>query len=181
MNITQGLNFLLKGLLRHGDHCIVSSMEHNAVMRPLMQLAKTGVEFSRVMCDEFGRLNPDDIYSHIKNNTKAVIMTHASNVCGTILPVSDIGRICREKDLKFIVDTAQTAGILNIDFKNLKADAIAFTGHKGLLGPQGTGGFVISNAMAQSLDTLMSGGISEAYPNTKSNPLICRTSLKRAL
>lgn len=158
MNITYGLNFLLKGLLKPGHHCIVSSMEHNAVMRPLMQLKEKGVEFSRVMCDEAGRLDPAKLYNHIKPNTKAVIVTHASNVCGTVLPVGEIGRICEEKGLIFIIDTAQTAGILDIDFKKLKADAIAFTGHKGLLGPQGVGGFLITEKIARSMDALISGG-----------------------
>ncbi len=158
MNITQSLNFLLKGLLKPGDHCIVSSMEHNAVMRPLMQLQKTGVDFSRVQCDIRGQMNPSDIYKCIKDNTKAVILTHASNVCGTILPVHDIGKICSEKDLFFIIDTAQTAGILDIDFQELNADAIAFTGHKGLLGPQGTGGFLISHRLAHTIDSLICGG-----------------------
>lgn len=158
MNITYGLNFLLKGLLKPGDHCIVSSMEHNAVMRPLMQLKKKGVEFSRVMCDETGSLDPEGLYSHIKPNTKAVVVTHASNVCGTILPVEEIGRVCEEKGLIFIIDTAQTAGILELDFKKIKADAIAFTGHKGLLGPQGTGGFLITERIARSMDPLICGG-----------------------
>ncbi len=158
MNITYGLNFLLKGLLNPGDHCIVSSMEHNAVMRPLMQLKEKGVEFSRAMCDATGRLDPSDLYSHIKQNTKVVVVTHASNVCGTILPVEEIGRFCEKKGIIFIIDTAQTAGILDMDFKKIKADAIAFTGHKGLLGPQGTGGFLISHEIAQSIDSLISGG-----------------------
>lgn len=158
MNVTQSMNFLLKGLLKPGDHCIVSSMEHNAVMRPLMQLHKTGIEFSRIECDFYGRMDANDIYKHIKNNTKAVIINHASNVCGTVLPVYDVGRICKEKDLFFIVDTAQSAGILDINFEELNADAVAFTGHKGLLGPQGTGGFLINNKLAETIDTLVSGG-----------------------
>lgn len=158
MNITQSLNFLLKGLLKRGDHCIVSSMEHNAVMRPLMQLKDIGVQFSRVMCDEFGQLNSGDLYTHIKPNTKAVVMTHASNVCGTILPIAEIGKKCKENNLKFIIDTAQTAGILDIDFTKVKADAITFTGHKSLLGPQGIGGFLITDELAKSMDTLISGG-----------------------
>lgn len=158
LNITYGLNFLLKGLLKPGDHCIVSSMEHNAVMRPLMQLKEKGVEFSRAVCDNAGRLDPSTLYQHIKPNTKAVVITHASNVCGTILPVEEIGRICEEKGLFFIIDTAQTAGVLDIDFKRIKADAIAFTGHKGLLGPQGIGGFLITEELAKSMDTLISGG-----------------------
>lgn len=158
MNITQSLNFILKGLLRPGDHCIVSSMEHNAVMRPLMQLAETGVEFSRVQCDTFGRLDVKDISGHIKDNTKAVIMTHASNVCGTVLPLFEVGEICRDKGLLFIIDSAQSAGVLKVDYKQLNADAIAFTGHKGLLGPQGIGGFMISDRMAKEMNTLVAGG-----------------------
>lgn len=158
MNITQSLNMLLKGILEPGDHCIVSSMEHNAVMRPLIQLGKAGVMFSRVPCTDKGVLDPNKIYDYIKPNTKAVIMTHASNVCGTIMPVEEAGKICREKGLVFILDTAQTAGILDIDFKKLNVDALAFTGHKGLLGPQGIGGFLITDELADSMDSLISGG-----------------------
>ncbi|MGB3960548.1 MAG: aminotransferase class V-fold PLP-dependent enzyme [bacterium] len=158
LNVTQALNYLIKGLLQPGDHCIVSSMEHNAVMRPLMQLKKRGVEFSRLQCDERGRLDPGDLYPLIKANTKAVIINHASNVCGTVLPVAEIGKICAERGLRFIVDTAQTAGILDIDFQKIRADALAFKGHKGLLGPQGTGGFLLSPELARTLEPLISGG-----------------------
>lgn len=158
MNITQSLNFLIKGLMGPGDHCIVSSMEHNAVMRPLTQLDKKRVMFSRVPCSTKGELDADKILEYIKPNTKAVIMTHASNVCGTILPIEQIGRICKEKGLIFILDTAQTAGILNIDFKKANIDALAFTGHKGLLGPQGIGGFLIKDELANSIESLISGG-----------------------
>ncbi|MGI6586366.1 MAG: aminotransferase class V-fold PLP-dependent enzyme [Gracilibacteraceae bacterium] len=157
-NITQSLNFLMKGFLKRGDHCIVSSMEHNAVMRPLAQLNAEGVEFSRIQCDSFGRLNPEDITEQIKSNTKAVIMTHASNVCGTVLPIYDIGKICKEKGIRFIVDSAQSAGTLELDWKRLNADAIAFTGHKGLLGPQGIGGFVVSDEMANEMSPYITGG-----------------------
>lgn len=158
MNITQSLNFILKGLLKAGDHCIVSSMEHNAVMRPLMQLAGEGVEFSRVQCDLCGRLNANDIKDFIKDNTKAVIMTHASNVCGTVLPIYEIGEICKERGLFFIIDSAQTAGTLPLDFQRLNADAIAFTGHKGLMGPQGIGGFVVSDRLANVMNPYITGG-----------------------
>lgn len=158
LNVTYALNFLLKGLLKPGDHCIVSSMEHNAIMRPLMQLKEKGIEFSRVICDEQGRLQPQDLYLHIKQNTKVVAMTHASNVCGTILPMEEIGKICAEKGLIFIVDGAQTAGIIDVDCKKIKADAIAFTGHKSLLGPQGIGGFLTTDSIAKTMGTLVSGG-----------------------
>ena len=158
LNITYGLNFLLKGILQAGDHVIVSSMEHNAVMRPLIQLADQRVELSRVTCDEEGMLDVEDLVQHIKQNTKMVVLTHASNVSGTILPMEQIGSICKEKGLLFVVDTAQTAGVLDIDFQRLKADALAFTGHKGLLGPQGIGGFLVSQKMAEQMTALVSGG-----------------------
>ncbi len=158
LNITYGLNFLLKGVLQPGDHVIVSSMEHNAVMRPLMQLANQGAELSRVSCDDEGKIDVESLRQHIKQSTKMVIVTHASNVSGTILPVEQIGAVCEEKGLLFVVDTAQTAGVLEIDFERIKADALAFTGHKGLLGPQGIGGFLISQDLAGNMDALVSGG-----------------------
>lgn len=157
-NITESLNILIKGLLKPGDHVIVSSMEHNAVIRPLNSLAGRGVEFSKVICNKQGELNPDDIKKYIKANTKAVVMTHASNVCGTVIDLKRVGSICKDKGLYFIIDTAQTAGFLDIDYNDIGADAIAFTGHKGLLGPQGIGGFIISDDMASILDTFIEGG-----------------------
>ena len=157
-NITQSLNFILKGFLKAGDHCIVSSMEHNAVMRPLTQLKGAGVEFSRLQCDSCGRLEPEAVRGAIRDNTKAVIMTHASNVCGTVLPLYEVGEICREKGRIFIIDSAQSAGALKLDFQKLNADAIAFTGHKGLMGPQGIGGFVVSDKLAKAMDPCITGG-----------------------
>jgi len=157
-NITESLNVLIKGLIKVGDHVIVSSMEHNAVMRPLTSVVNSGSEYSRVSCNKYGELNPKDIIKHIKPNTKAVVMTQASNVCGTILDLKEVGDICKENGIYFIIDTAQTAGFLDIDYKELNADAIAFTGHKGLLGPQGMGGFIISDDMASKMDTFIEGG-----------------------
>lgn len=157
-NITQSVNFILKGFLKPGDHCIVSSMEHNAVMRPLTQLKGLGVEFSRVQCDSLGCLKPEDIAGQIKSSTKAVIMTHASNVCGTALPIYEAGQICKENGLIFIIDSAQSAGALRLDWKQLNTDAIAFTGHKGLLGPQGVGGFLVSDRLAKEINPLITGG-----------------------
>jgi len=157
-NITYSLNFIIKGLLKPGDHCIVTSMEHNAVMRPLMQMHKKGVEFTKVKCDIEGRLVPKDVEKHIKENTKAVIMTHASNVCGTMMPIYEIGEICKKHGIKFVVDSAQTAGAFDIDMKAMNIDGLAFTGHKGLLGPQGIGGFIINDEMAEIMEPLVSGG-----------------------
>ncbi|MCT4594263.1 MAG: aminotransferase class V-fold PLP-dependent enzyme [Anaeromicrobium sp.] len=157
-SITESLNVLIKGLCKKGDHVIVSSMEHNAVMRPINSLKNMGVEYSRVKCSQVGDLNPSDLLKHIKKNTKAVIMLQASNVCGTILDLESVGKICKEKGIYFIIDTAQTAGFLNVDYEKLNADVIAFTGHKGLLGPQGIGGFAISDTLAKEIDSFIDGG-----------------------
>ena len=157
-NVTESLNFLMKGLLRSGDHVLVSSMEHNAVMRPLLQLEKQGIRFTRVPCAADGSMDSADLESRIEKTTKAVIMLHASNVCGTVLPAAEIGNICRIHGIRFILDTAQTAGAVPINMEEIGADAIAFTGHKGLLGPQGTGGFLIREELAGELEPLITGG-----------------------
>ena len=155
---TWGLNLLLKGLLRPGDHVLVSSMEHNAVMRPLTQLTRQGVSFSRIPCAPDGSLLLDAMEGLLQENTRAVVMTHASNVCGTVLPIGEVGAFCRRRGLLFLVDSAQTAGVLPIDMEAMHIDALAFTGHKGLLGPQGTGGFVLGERMVPQLEPLLSGG-----------------------
>lgn len=157
-NITESLNVLLKGLLEKGDHVVVSSIEHNAVMRPLTVLRKKGVDFTRAFCDAEGNLDLGDLKDSIRENTKAVVMTHGSNVSGTVLDVKAVGAICREKKIPFIIDAAQTAGFLTVDMKALGADAIAFTGHKSLLGPQGIGGFVITDDLVKKIGTFIEGG-----------------------
>lgn len=161
-NITTSLNFILKGYLKKGDHVLVSSMEHNAVMRPLIQLSSQGVMFDRIPCNDKGEILLDKVKPLIKNNTKAIIITHASNVCGTLLPIKEIGEICKENNLKFFVDSAQTAGVFDIDMKKMNIDILAFTGHKGLLGPQGIGGFITTDFMADKLTPLISGGTGSA-------------------
>lgn len=157
-NVTESLNVLLKGFLRPGDHVLTSSMEHNAVMRPLVQLEKAGISFTRVPCDGQGRLDADSLERCLRPNTRLVVMTHASNVCGTVLPIARVGRFCREHGLRFFVDSAQTAGVLEIDMAAAHIDALAFTGHKGLLGPQGTGGFVLTDELSAEIEPLLSGG-----------------------
>ena len=157
-NVTESLNVLLKGLLRPGDHVLVSSVEHNAVMRPLRQLEKTGVCFTRVPCAADGSLDPADVESRMEPSTRAVIMLHASNVCGTVLPAAEIGSLCRARGVRFILDTAQTAGVLPVDTEAMGVDALAFTGHKGLLGPQGIGGFLVREDLAAGMDPLITGG-----------------------
>lgn len=157
-NVTESLNILLKGLLRPGDHVLVSSMEHNAVMRPLGQLAKQGVRVTRVPCAADGSMDPADLEAGIEKTTKAVVMLHASNVCGTMLPAAEAGALCHARGIRFILDTAQTAGVLPLDMDAMNIDALAFTGHKGLLGPQGTGGFLIREEMAAEVEPLITGG-----------------------
>lgn len=157
-NITESLNIIIKGLFKKGDHVIVSSMEHNAVMRPLTSLSRKGVLFDRIKCDNLGRPDLDNLEGLITHNTKAVIITHASNVCGTIMPIEEISKICDKHNIYFILDTAQTAGSIPIDFNSLKLGALAFTGHKGLLGPQGVGGFLVTDELAKKISPLIEGG-----------------------
>ena len=157
-NVTESINLLLKGYLHKGDHIICSSMEHNAVMRPLVQLSEYGVSFSRIPCDEEGNLNLDALYGLLRPNTKAIIMMHASNVCGTIMPIERIGDFCKSHNLKFFVDCAQTAGVIDIDIKISHIDALCFTGHKSLLGPQGIGGIMLTDEIAAALTPLIVGG-----------------------
>lgn len=157
-NVTESLNIVLKGFLKPGDHILTSSMEHNAVMRPLNQLAARGVEFTRIPCTEEGKLLTDDLEQYLRPETKAVVMTHASNVCGTVMPAAEVGRFCRAYGLRFFLDSAQTAGVLPIDMEGMCIDALCFTGHKGLLGPQGTGGIVLRKGLEREIEPLLSGG-----------------------
>ena len=157
-NVTESLNVLLKGFLHPGDHVLVSSMEHNAVMRPLRQLEAHGVRFTRVPCRRDGTLDPAALESCLEETTRAVVMTHASNVCGTLLPIAEVGAFCRTHGLRFFVDSAQTAGVWPIDMETMGIDAVAFTGHKGLLGPQGIGGFVLGPDLASQIEPLIAGG-----------------------
>ena len=157
-NVTMSLNMVIKGLLKAGDHVLVSSMEHNAVMRPLTQLLDEGITFDTIPCDFTGSIQMDSIEPLIRPNTVALIINHASNVCGTIQPLESIGPICKAHNLQFIVDAAQTAGVIPIDVKACHIDALCFTGHKGLLGPQGIGGIILTKEMAQTLTPLIAGG-----------------------
>lgn len=157
-NITESLNVVIKGIFKKGDKVVISSMEHNAVLRPLNSLMKNGVDVTRVECSEYGKINLTELERSISEDTKAVIMTHASNVCGTILPIEKIGKICRDKGVIFIVDSAQTAGVIDISMQKMNIDILCFTGHKGLLGPQGIGGFLIRDEIVKIVDPLIEGG-----------------------
>lgn len=156
--ITHSLNYLIKGLLKPGDHVLVSGLEHNAVMRPLCQMEKLGISYNVIPTDQEGMMNPLDVEKLIQKETKAVIVLHASNVCGTVVPIEEIGAICKKKGVFFAVDTAQSAGTIPIDMQKAHIDFLAFTGHKGLLGPQGIGGFVISERLDKELTSLIAGG-----------------------
>ena len=157
-SITYSLNYIIKGYLRAGDHVLVSAMEHNAMMRPLTQMLEQGVEFDRVPCNQQGELLIDQMEGMIRPNTKAVLMLHASNVCGTLMPVEQVGQLCKKHGLTFILDAAQTAGAFPIDMEKMNIDVLTFTGHKSLLGPQGIGGFLVSDEVAQQMVPLVTGG-----------------------
>ena len=157
-NVTMSLNMVIKGLLKAGDHILVSSMEHNAVMRPLTQQLDKGITFDIIPCDVTGSIQLESIETLIRPNTVAMIINHASNVCGTVQPIESIGAICKAHNLHFILDAAQTAGVIPIDVKACHIDALCFTGHKGLLGPQGIGGIILTKEIAQTLTPLIAGG-----------------------
>jgi cysteine desulfurase family protein len=155
-NGTEALNLALKGFLKPGDHVITSGMEHNSVVRPLNSLKNDGVEVTIVQCDKQGKLNPDDVREEIKKNTRLIVITHASNVTGTILPVDEIGEIAAKKGIPLLVDAAQTAGTIPIDVVKNNISLLACPGHKGLLGPQGTGFLYIGKEL--DLKPLIEGG-----------------------
>jgi len=143
-NATDALNTIIHGLLKEGDHAITTTVEHNSVLRPLYVLeTEGGVEVDYVPFDGAGFVDPDDFRKRIKKNTRLVIMNHGSNVIGTIQPIEEVGRICRERDIPFAVDASQTAGMIPIDMERMFIDAVAFTGHKSLLGPTGIGGLFV--------------------------------------
>lgn len=159
---TAGLNMVIKGLFRPGDHCLVSSMEHNAVMRPLVQLEREGVAFERIPCDAQGRLRLEALPGMIKLNTRLVVMAHGSNVCGTVQDAEAVGKICRERGVPFALDAAQTAGHIEVDFERFGLSALVVPGHKGLLGPQGIGALLLDADFARRLTPLVAGGTGSA-------------------
>lgn len=157
---TWGLNMVIKGFLKPGDHCIVSSMEHNAVMRPLLQLE--GVEFDRIPCNREGLLNPKDIEPLIRPNTKLLVMAHGSNVCGSVQDAKAVGEICSRHGIPFVLDAAQTAGHIPVDFESFHLSALVVPGHKGLLGPSGIGALLMTDNFAKQLDPIVAGGTGSA-------------------
>ena len=142
-NATEALNTVLFGLLKAGDRVVTTSMEHNSVLRPLNALSTAGVVIDVSRANGDGLVNPEEIASRLMPGTRLVVVTHASNVTGTVNDIARIGRLCRDRGVLFLVDAAQTAGCLPIDAEQVPFDYLAFSGHKGLLGPQGTGGLYI--------------------------------------
>lgn len=156
-NTSDALNMGIKGVLKQGDHAITTTMEHNSVLRPLKTLADKGIiELTIVECETDGTLDLNKLQESIKDNTRLIVTTHASNVSGAIFPIGEIGKITEERDIVYIVDAAQSAGVYEIDVEKMNIDILCFAGHKGLLGPQGTGGIYVSPKL--HLDTIIEGG-----------------------
>lgn len=145
-NATQALNMAIQGVLREGDHVVTTAMEHNSVLRPLCHLKRSGlIDYTVVMpYDSCGHISPSAIADAIRSNTRLIILSSASNVTGTILPYEEVGRLAREKGILFLVDAAQGAGVLDFDVQSMHISLLAFPGHKGLMGPQGTGGLYVA-------------------------------------
>jgi cysteine desulfurase family protein len=143
-NSTDALNLIVNGMLEKGDHAITTTIEHNSVLRPLYHLVKfNGVDVDYIPFDKNGFVDPDDFPKKFRKNTKLVVVNHASNVLGTIQPIKEIGRHCREAGIPLVIDSSQSAGKIPIDIQDLNVDVVAFTGHKSLLGPTGIGGMYV--------------------------------------
>ena len=164
-NTTEALNLAIKGVLKPGDHVLCSSMEHNSVWRPLTALEERGIELTVVETDACGVADASEIEKRIRGNTRLIAVLHASNVSGTIQPIAAIGRVARERGIAFLVDAAQTAGSIPIDVEAMKIDLLAFPGHKGLLGPQGTGGLYVREGV--ELRPLKEGGTGSESLNSR--------------
>lgn len=155
-NSTASLNIAIQGLFEPGDHVITTVMEHNSVLRPLYLMEERGVELTILPADEKGRVRHEDFEKAVRKNTRAVVCTHASNLTGNVNDLEAIGRICRKNEIFLVVDVSQTAGVFDIDVEKMGIDVLCFTGHKGLLGPQGTGGLWVRRGI--SIRPLMVGG-----------------------
>ncbi|NEU04379.1 aminotransferase class V-fold PLP-dependent enzyme [Clostridium senegalense] len=158
-NITYSLNMLIKGSVKKGWHVLTSVMDHNSTLRTLHSLKNDGIiDLDIIDANRDGFISVESFKSMIKENTKLVVLSQASNVCGSIQPLKEIGQICKEKGIYFIIDTAQSAGCIDVNFKDLNCNALAFTGHKSLLGPQGTGGFLIDDNFNNICNPIIEGG-----------------------
>ena len=159
-NATESLNIAIKGVLKPGDHVITTSMEHNSVLRPIKHLERYGIENTIVWADTKGRIRAEQIEKAIKSNTKLIVTTHVSNLTGTILPIKEIAKVAENNGILYLLDAAQSAGVFSIDLKGINIDMMAFPGHKGLLGPQGTGGLYIREGLI--IEELIQGGTGSA-------------------
>lgn len=155
-NCTEAINLALKGILGKGDHVITSSMEHNSVLRPLKQLESAGISTTVIRCDRQGRISVRDIRAAVRTNTRMIVITAASNVTGTRMPLEEIGRIALRNGILFMVDGAQGAGHMDLDVRRNHIDLLAVPGHKGLMGPQGTGFLYVKKGI--ELIPLVEGG-----------------------
>ena len=174
-NSTESLNIAVKGTLVPGDHVITTALEHNSVLRPLYELEKTGVELTILDSDRLGRINYEDFHQEIRENTKAIVCTHGSNLTGNLIDIRRVGQIAAKRGLLLIVDASQTAGVFPIDVQKMHIDILCFTGHKGLLGPQGTGGLYVRPGLA--VRPFKSGG-SGVQTYSKSHPAEMPTALE---
>ena len=174
-NATQALNIALKGILKPGDHVITTAMEHNSVLRPLYELEKQGVELTILPADARGRVAYEDFEAAIQSSTRAIVCTHGSNLTGNLLDIGRIGAIAKAHGLVFLVDASQTAGVFPIDVQAMNLDILCFTGHKGLLGPQGTGGLYVREGV--EVRPLLTGG-SGVQSHSKTHPVQMPTALE---
>lgn len=170
-NVTEALNVVLKGYLREGHLAVTTSMEHNAVIRPLRRLEEEGVRLAVLPCSAAGELDPADLDARLsKEKAHLVVLSHASNVCGTIQPMGDIARVCTDHGVPLVLDAAQTGGVLELDARELNLAALCFTGHKGLLGPQGIGGILWEPEFAEQVAPFVEGGTG-SFSDSERQPL----------
>ena len=174
-NATQALNTAIKGILNPGDHVITTAMEHNSVLRPLYELEEKGVELTILPADKQGRVAYEAFESAIRGNTRAIVCTHGSNLTGNLVDVGKIGAIAKAHGLLLVVDASQTAGVVPIDVGRMNIDILCFTGHKGLLGPQGTGGLYVREGV--EVRPLLTGG-SGVQSHSKTHPIQMPTALE---
>lgn len=174
-NATQALNIAIKGILNPGDHVITTAMEHNSVLRPLYELEEQGVELTILPADKRGRVAYEAFEAAIRSNTRAIVCTHGSNLTGNLVDVGKIGAIAKASGLLLVVDASQTAGVVPIDVGKMNIDILCFTGHKGLLGPQGTGGLYVREGV--TVRPLLTGG-SGVQSHSKTHPSQMPTALE---
>lgn len=175
MNSTESLNIAIKGIIEKNDHVITTALEHNSVLRPLYEMEEKGAELTILSSDRQGRIDYADFEKNIKANTKAIICTHGSNLTGNLVDIKRVGEITKKHGILFVVDASQTAGVFPIDVQEMHIDILCFTGHKGLLGPQGTGGMYVREGVA--VKPLLSGG-SGVQTYSKTHPAQMPTALE---